>query len=266
LHIGLIELAVFVSGFALMVRNYFKKRKISPLLIISFISLLVYIFLMSKAATPLFYLVKPLGNVQHQWRFLSGIIFLAPMVLALILSGLPKKFKNTFIVLLVASLVFIRIPQARGKNYVITPESKYFSSKENLYASVMNTLWTGETQSYLVKDVKGEIVEGEGEIISRDEHNSWRKYEVSAKENIRMVDNTFFFPGWKVFVDGIETEVEFQDVNYRGVITYMVPSGEHNVLVRFENTKTRNLANVVTVLSLLVLGVAYFYREAVSSL
>jgi len=260
LHIGLIELVVFVLGLVLVLRGYIRKKKIKPLLIISFISLLIYGFLITKAATPLFYLVKPLGNVQHQWRFLSGIIFVAPLILAFTLNNIFKRYKFIATILLVISLVITRFPWVKGENYVVTPESNYFSSKENLYAQVMNTLWTGLTESYPVKEVKGEVIEGKGEIVGRNEHNSWRKYEINSDGKIRMVDNTFYFPGWKVYIDGKDTPIEFQDVNYKGVITYKVPSGRHTVLVRFENTKTRRFANTLTSVSLVVFGGLFFFR------
>lgn len=252
LHIGLIELVVFVLGLILIVRNYLKKKKNNSFLIISYISLFVCVFLLTKTATSLFYLIKPLGNVQHQWRFLSGIIFIAPIVLAFIINSLDKRSRYIAIALLVVSLVVVRFSQAKGKDYVATPENQYFSSKENLYSQVMNTVWTGSTESYPSKEIKGEIIEGRGEIVSRDEHNSWRKYEVNSNKGIRMIDKTFYFPGWKVYVDGKDTPIEFQDINHRGVITYRVPSGKHTVLVKFENTKTRKFANVLTVISLLV--------------
>ena len=63
------------------------------------------------------------------------------------------------------------------------------------------------------------------------------RYKVTATSEIRMVDYTFYFPGWKVLVDAKEVPIEFQDMNYRGVITYNVPSGNHEVVVKFTDTK-----------------------------
>jgi len=57
------------------------------------------------------------------------------------------------------------------------------------------------------------------------------------RRRFRMIDYTFYFPGWKVFVDNKEVPIEFQDPKYRGVITYGVPSGKHTILLKFTNTK-----------------------------
>ena len=101
-------------------------------------------------------------------------------------------------------------------------------------------------------------------ITARNEHNSWREYIVNAATEIRLADYTFYFPGWKVFVDNTEVPIEFQDMNYRGVITYKVPQGKHSVLVKFTDTKVRFLANMISVISIGVLGLLIIFRKKLS--
>ena len=66
-----------------------------------------------------------------------------------------------------------------------------------------------------------------------------------------MIDYTFYFPGWKAYVDGKPATIEFQNPNYRGVITYLVPQGKHTVVLRYEDTKIRLLGKILTVSFLL---------------
>ena len=56
-------------------------------------------------------------------------------------------------------------------------------------------------------------------------------------------------PGWKVWVDGKEAPIEYQDLNWRGVITYPVPVGEHKVVVKFTRTKVRLIADLISLIS-----------------
>jgi uncharacterized membrane protein len=260
LHIGIFELFIIVMGALLVLKSYLKKKRVHILLGVSLISLLIYVLLISKVATPLFYLIKPLGNIQHQWRFLSATIFIAPFIFAVILKSLPSRAKLVTVAIAALVIFTVRMPQAKGKEYIKTPESQYFSSTKNLYAEVMNTLWSGSTESYPKKETKGEVIEGRGIIVDRQEHNSWRRYEVVSVDTIRMIDNTFYFPGWKVYVDGLSVPVEFQDIDYRGIIIYTVPAGKHTVLVRFEDTKTRFYANVLSLVSAVTFGLLYYLR------
>jgi hypothetical protein len=225
----------------------------------------VYFILITKIGTPIFEFIKPLGNIQHQWRLLSGIQFIPPIIIAIILNKLGKRKQLILGALIVISIIIFRFPQLYGKNYLHTSESVYFSSKDNLYSQVMNTIWTGPTQSYPVKKVKGEIIEGKGEITKRNEKNSWREYEIDSTTDVRLADYTFYFPGWKVYVDNKETPIEFQDMNYRGVITYRVPQGKHNIVVKFTETKIRLLADFISLFSLTILGLMIIFRKRLFS-
>lgn len=262
LHIGIVELFVLIGGFVYIIGKLIYRRKVNIIFLGAYLLLFLYLVLITKLGTPIFTLIGVFGNIQHQWRLLSGIIFLPPFIFAYLLSKFNYKTKMIVGSMVVLVIVLLRFPQLYGKNYVATDDSVYLSSRDNLYAQVMNTIWTGPTQSYPVKKVKGEIIEGRGKIVKRIESNSWRTYDVIAESpEIRLVDNTFYFPGWKVYVDHNETPIEFQDMNYRGVITYRIPAGRHTVEVRFTNTKVRLLANVVSLLSIGVLGLLIIFKK-----
>ncbi len=98
--------------------------------------------------------------------------------------------------------------------------------------------------------MKGEIIAGEGKITEREEKNSQRSYAVTSDKGVRMVDNTFYFPGWNVYIDGVKTNIQFQDPEYRGVITYDVPPGEHTIEIKFEDTKLRLLSKIMSIFSI----------------
>lgn len=265
LHVGSIESLNLICGLIYLIYQYTTKKKIKPLIPVLYTVLFIYLLLITKIGTPIFYVIKPLGNIQHQWRLLSGILFIPPIIIAFLMNGLNKKIQLILGILIIFLIVILRFPQLFGKNYLKTDESTYYSSRDNLYAQVMNTIWTGPTQDYPVKKVKGEIISGQGRIIKRSEHNSWREYEVDAVTDLRLADYTFYFPGWKVYVDNKEVPIEFQDMNYRGVITYKVSPGKHTILVKFTNTKVRLLANIISIFSLGVLGLLIIFRKKLSS-
>lgn len=261
LHIGSIEIIVLLLGVAYFIYQIVRKKKISILIPILLVIFLIYLVLVTKIGTPLFNIIKPLGNIQHQWRFLSGMLFIPPLITALMMRMCGKKCSYIVGFIIIISIIFLRFPQLYGKNYFRTGESMYYSSKDNLYAQVMNTIWTGPTQNYPVKLIKGEIIEGTGKIVQRQEHNSWRKYIINAETELRLVDYTFYFPGWKVYIDEKEVPIEFQDMNYRGVITYDVPPGKHSILVKFMDTKVRFFANIVSIISIGLLGITIVFRR-----
>jgi len=88
----------------------------------------------------------------------------------------------------------------------------------------------------------------EGAVIIRDSSRTTttRTYTIEARESARLVENTLYFPGWKVYVDGVQAGVQYQDPTYRGLITFRVTEGTHEVNIVFEDTKLRYVADMVT--------------------
>lgn len=64
----------------------------------------------------------------------------------------------------------------------------------------------------------------------------------------------FYFPGWRVYVDG--KEVEINVAKPEGFITVSIPEGEHDVVVRFGDTPPRTIGWVVSALGFVGLIVA----------
>ena len=73
-----------------------------------------------------------------------------------------------------------------------------------------------------------------------------------ANSDSTIVDHTHYFPGWRVFVDGTKTQIEFQDQNYRGQLTFKVPKGSHSVMAVFQESKTRLLSDVLSLVGLFI--------------
>jgi uncharacterized membrane protein len=73
---------------------------------------------------------------------------------------------------------------------------------------------------------------------------------VNSPDDTELRFLTYYFPGWRGFVDG--REVGIYPSGPHGLITMIVPAGEHNVLIRFGDTPARLLGALVSVASLLL--------------
>lgn len=259
IKVGEIELVGVLIGLAMILmrlRNW-KTWKFS-MLELTFILSLTTLFMTTKYSLFLYEHINILSNIQFPWRMLSLFIFLPPILFAYFFEKYNSKI---LIVLFILIIAVMRFPQLYSKNNTQHPMSRYTFTTINIHSTNMNTIWTGETDTYPVEKNKGGIIGGVGTIVSSFTRNSWRKYTVDSSKGVRMADYTFYFPGWNVYVDGVKTLIEFQDPNYRGVITYNVPSGKHDVLVKFEDTKVRKLGNILSIISLAGLAIAVFLQK-----
>ena len=80
----------------------------------------------------------------------------------------------------------------------------------------------------------------------------------------RIRENTLYFPGWNVYVNGEPVDIEFQDQKNRGLITFFVDKGENFVNIEFKDTKLRKFSSIFSIISLfLVIIFAIFYKRIV---
>lgn len=258
---GVIEILLVISYWLfLALRKKFKDKE-KPLVFTLFFTSIFYLIFLTSISSFLYKKISFLSNIQHAWRMLSGFIFIPPIAFCFIAK---KNFKNKeklmlFFIIIIFSI--LRIPQLYGKNYQFVNQKNYFFTKENLHAVILNTIWTGKSEDYPTKEKKGEIIEGKGKLKIIEVKNNFRKYQLNAFTPVRLVDYTFYFPGWRVYVSGKKIPIEFQDPNYRGVITYKLDKGNYNILVKFEDTKERIFGKFLSILGLIFLSFFYVKRK-----
>jgi len=163
-------------------------------------------------------------------------------------------------------ICIFRFPQLYGKNYVEYPNNYYLFTNLNLHAIVMNPIWTGRSEDYPVKKEKIHILEGKGKILEKKVNNSSRNYIIQADTPLKMVDYTFYFPGWNLYIDKAPASIEFQDPAQRGVITYQVPPGRHTIDLKFEDTRVRMYSKVLSVFFLIFFFLLIIFNQSSGNL
>ncbi|NLE43103.1 MAG: hypothetical protein GX620_00150 [Chloroflexi bacterium] len=78
------------------------------------------------------------------------------------------------------------------------------------------------------------------------------RFLVTTTERFVLRLFTFYFPGWRAYVDGETEEIEI--AHPEGFITVWVPEGQHDVVVRFEDTPVRRVGWGMTALGSVLLG------------
>lgn len=243
LRLGMMEaLGLGMGTLGLLTHKLKQQRLLMGVIVIS----VFLVVLILPISLPLFQQLKFLDGLQYPWRFLGAVGIVIPLLIALLFDLYGNM--SLFLVAMVAILV-ARIPTGYGKNYIHTPRSVYEFTTTNLHTKNLAPLWAGESAEYILHPEKVGIIEGKAEISQLEISNSVRKFEINS-DGARLIDYTFYFPGWKAYVDGQEAIIEFQDVNYRGVITYKVPEGKHGVELKFVPTATRKLGLAASAIGL----------------
>jgi len=242
-------------------RFYKVKNRIWILLTFLLIYFCLAIFLVLPAAKPLYLWFALLQKFQFAWRWLSLTIFPPAVFVAALIYLLPRKIKPLAISFLLLAVLLLNKNYWYAKDFLIKDESFYSQP----YASPTDTgesapIWSVRFMEQFPK-AKYEVIEGKAKIREINRTTTRHVFEVEADKPSRLVDNTLYFPNWQVLVDSQPVEIQFQDPQYRGLITFNVQSGEHEIVAQFLDTKLRRLANLVSAMAifLVILGAKLYH-------
>lgn len=266
IKIGIPEiLAVFLGTMLVIKKLIFAKKneKAITFFDLTVVVALIVLFFTTPFSQIFYDNISILNKIEFPWRMLSVFIFLPPIIICFLFQKINNK---TMLLAGIFLICFFRFPQVYGKNYTQYPLSYYLKTTSNLYAVIFNTVWMGKPEDYPIEKNKIGIISGKGKILSQSVSNSKRFYLVDAATTLGLVDYTFYFPGWNVYVDNIKTPIEFQDQNYRGVITYNVPKGVHKVSVIFEDTVVRRLSKILAIFFSIIFLSLFIFRKKLQKL
>ena len=200
-----------------------------------------------------------LRQFQFPWRFLSLAVFSSSLLSVSYLNFSffsQKKLYWSIILFVVFSTAYFWKPNL---GFDKINESYYWNFPLNTtYYGETDIIWSeGPARSYPKKRV--EIIGGEGQILDLKKKTTFHSFKVNAKTNVQIVDKTQYFPGWRVFIDGKPSRIQFQDPNWRGQITFYVPLGDHQVNLIFQESKIRLFSDIVSAISFMALISGFIY-------
>lgn len=259
-EIGLMHLFSIFGSVIVLFKS--KSKKLRILIIILLIVYFVSLFLMTDASQLVWNNISLLQKFQFPWRFLAVSVFVSSVLAAIAVVNISKKFVYISICLLVFITFLSTKHMWRAKDYLVKSKSFY----TDIYAGTTDTgesspIWSVRFMERR-PNAQYEVIEGEAIITPGFRNTTRHEFIVSAKNNTRIVDNTLYFPGWTITLDGrpldLVQELIYQDPNYRGLMTFRVPRGTSRIVVSFGDTKLRKVANTISILGFIaVIGIAF---------
>lgn len=246
-QIGIAHLLIVLAALFL----YKKIKKTQKKFLLFWISVFLLSIFLSTSASLFFYeRLSVLRSFQFPWRFLIFAAFSSAVISVFVFELLSKKIKYIIAAfLIIYSFQFTAVSGFQNKNdkFYESFNSSGFDHGEGL------TRWVAGDPSFLPKS-KLEIIQGQGKILSFSQKGTEQKAIVDVGTNVKILNNTTYYPGWNVLIDGKNTLIEFQDINHRGLISFPVQKGSHEIAISFRETRFRLFSDLVSILSLLFLA------------
>ncbi len=253
--LGIPQWVGIIGALFLLTKTKEKKRKV--LIAGSFVALTVSIFMMTEWSRPIWASIRILQNFQFPWRFLSVSVFMAAF-----LGGIAfAQTKKLFLILYCLCIIFVTFLMWHPKGYQIHEDSLY----SGVYSSTTDTgesspIWSVRFMEH-APAAHLEVIDGKATVKETKRTTTIHEYELVVDKPTLMLENTVYFPGWMIYLNGVPTDIQFQNPNYRGLMTFRVTEDTKSVRVAFEDTKVRKTANVISLTSLVFLFGLFVWQK-----
>jgi hypothetical protein len=224
---------------------------------------LLSLFMMSAVSAPVWDALPPLAFIQFPWRFFLLMSIAGGVLVAMVISTLHSRTARVIALIFVAGVQFHlyerRLKPARfipyaemmidDPRWADTPVAQRVGFTEIAY----DPIGTGGNTPV---DARWTIVDGaaRAQLVRGDDARL--VLAVSGPEPSRVRVNTPAFAGWRVRIDGVDAAVGQEPGS--GYMVADVPPGAHLLEARLEDTPVRRAANIVSLVSLLLLPAVVF--------
>lgn len=231
--IGLINIFLIVLAFV-----FFKKLNKISIWALGMIA--VSVFMMNFRSTFFWGHLPLIPYFQFPWRFLSLTTF-ATAILVIILDKF--KYSKQIGIFIIFGVIALNFTYFRPHDFLGRRDEYYINRYIPNPVASEEYLKTGEEYLRLPKSTEKRPNE-----ISLDKKMS-SFFEVTNTNEITFNYNKYYFPGWKVFIDGKKAEV-IAGQPY-GQIQFKIPAGKHEIDIHFGETPFRMALDLISLLSLI---------------
>ena len=200
------------------------------------------------------FLSPPLNYLQFPWRFLTLASFFGVICCSyLIYYTSPLKDKILVIFLLIVPLI------TWNHNY-FQPVGYNFVAEYTVDDPCGTAGWSNEYIPVWVKKCFPEgtdleivnVTKGDIKIKALQINKSSRliEFNTESTQSGKLLFKKYYFPGWKLKIDGQSSSIS-PSPPY-GLIEASIPMDNHKIQLVFKNTPLRNIANIISIIGLLI--------------
>lgn len=260
---GILHWLAVIVAIPLAIYWFTKKNKNWVILVFLIIGFFVIAFIMTDSSKIVWENVTILQKFQFPWRFLSLSVFFSAVLGAFAFSNIKQEQQKIVLILFIILVLFINKDYWHAKNYQYKPEIFY----SGIYTKTTDTgesspIWSVRFMESGPKSHL-ETLAGKADIKETNRQSTIHVYNINASTKTKFRENTLYFPGWIVLVDGHEVPVEFQDPNSRGLMTFWVEKGKHKIETSFKETKLRMIADMLSLVTLFLVVILGVFKKKI---
>jgi len=207
----------------------------------------ISVLLMLEVSDPFWKIVPWLPYLQMPWRLLAVSVFAAVALAGWVVVNLPGK---TVAAGLLSLAVIIANRNHWRINQVFDPGENYYLAINNTTTMASEHLPQGADKfdDFPPATAKLEFLRGQGEISYQTNTAAAVEAVIMAKTDSLVRFNQIYFPGWRYWLNAQPLEVTFKP--NRPLPQFSIPSGRYTFSAQFTRTLERQVADIISLISL----------------
>jgi GT2 family glycosyltransferase len=269
LSTGIIQWVGAALGGVVALFKFRTNRKVSLLIILLIVTELAVLFLIHPRSNPIWEAASFLTWLQFPWRFLAVSIFLLCLIIGLGMSVLKKKYAYLVGIVLILAAIVLNYNFFRPREwYDITDADKFSGSswEKQLTISIFDYLPIyAKLPPVTEAPDTPEVISGKTVFQTYLKGSNFQTGKLIVYEDSTIRLPLFDFPGMVVYANGevvnhVNNDCRGQEFCL-GLITFNLSKGEYSLYVELTNTRVRSTADMITVVSFIVLIFLLFRYE-----
>ncbi len=248
-YIGLSIIPIILCAIYL----WFKNKK-DTLALVSTVVILICIFMMTNFSKLIWENVYLINVIQFPWRLSATVMFFSSILAAYVFHEI-KHFLPKLIIFLLLILSIVHLLQP--KEYTNMDDS-YYSTNEDTTTVKDEYLpiWVDEKPSQRANE---KFVQNNNILFEQVETKpSSYKTMAHVLNPTVLVINTIYFPGHEVKVNN--KNVTIMPTQKNGLISLELPSGKHEVIIKYGKTPIHKISETVSLISILLTVFVIIYQ------
>lgn len=266
LVVGYAHLLVSFSAIYFLIKKGFERQ--DKFIATLFVGLIITSFLMlSDLTKPIWNEILFLRTFILPWRLLVPIAFFTAFLGSLVVEKVRDKRIITIFCLFI---VFSTVLNWGNRKMVPFNQDISFATQNMLYTEYVSdplTKMSRELYSlshekvirdpyyvYKIHSTPINIIKGNGQIQALKSNQVDHEYLVGLTSSSILSENTYYFPGWNLYVNDKRWAFDSDSKYKPGKIVFSLPKGIHQIGIKFQDTPSEILGKKISIVALIILG------------
>ncbi|HVZ59069.1 MAG TPA: 6-pyruvoyl-tetrahydropterin synthase-related protein, partial [Patescibacteria group bacterium] len=226
----------------------------------------IFFIMMQSITKPIWDITPIIKGFEFAWRLMIEITVFISIMVAIIVKLFPNKKFVTILCILTIGYTLLNWGNRKvipSINDTVLRNQPVFTEHPGKWGiDFTSPIWVDEYKPWIGIVPKNhiDILAGQAKIVQIERLTIKHEYVISALTDVRLKENTYYYPGWQITANNHPVPITYQDKTYPGIMIFNLKKGLYKVDVIFTDTWDRKLGKVISLLTFFVLICHVFYH------